>query len=504
MKKSWLLVTTIVLIAAMLASCAPAAQPTAAPAAPAAQATTAPAAPAAPTVQATTAPAAPAAQATTAPAAPASFNWKQEQGKKITVFLSETPMADAIRSHVQEFEDQTGISVDYLVVSENDYWSKLAIDLSSGAGQYNVFMSGPTLNWGYASANQIQSLDSFISDPTLTPADWNQSDFYPWAMAANRWNATPGKASIGQGSLWAIPIEQTNNLLTYRKDLFDKYNIPVPTTWDEWATAAKQLEDATGGKVDGKAFYPVAARGALDTTTLSGPFYSGLFSYGGLDFNTDLTPAMNNAQSVAFQSLYMDTIKKYGSPEWPNQMWMDVENGFTSGQYGMVIDVGDFVPTYEGSGSAVAGKLGYAPMPAGPDGKGFTSVWTWGLSMNAKATGDEAKAAWLFMMWASNANNMTGFAKNGTWPTRVSVWNSPEVTAFSNTFGGGSFRTAFDKVLNTQVQWLVSPMVDASAVENIWVKGLQDYYFGKGTMQSIMDKAATDMTQEMKDSGTLK
>ncbi len=413
-------------------------------------------------------------------------------------------MAVAIRSHIQEFIDLTGIQVDYLVVSETEYWNKLAIDLSSGAGQYNVFMSGPTLNWGYAAGKQIQPLDPYINDPTLTPADWNMSDFYPWSLDANRWDGTPGPASLGKGELWAIPIDQVNSLLTYRKDLFDQYNIPVPTTWDEWAAAAKTLMEKTGGKVDGKPFYPVAQRGGLDLTAISGPFYSGLFAYGGSDFNADLTPAINSPKSVAFQTMYMDTVKKYGSAEWPNQLWMDVQNGFTSGQYGMVIDVGDFVPTYEGSGSAVAGKLGYAEVPAGPDGKRLSSVWTWGFSMNSATKGDQAKASWLFIVWASTAKNMVEFAKTGSWPTRVSVWNDPAVVDFSSKFGNGSFRTAFDKVLANDVQWLVAPMVDSGAVEMIWVKALQDYFFGKGTMQAIMDKAAADMTQEMKDSGTLK
>jgi multiple sugar transport system substrate-binding protein len=456
---------------------------------------------AAPTTQAPAPTQPPAVQPT---AVPAGFNWKQLAGTKITVYLSETPMAVAIRSHIQEFIDLTGIQVDYLVVSETEYWNKLAIDLSSGAGQYNVFMSGPTLNWGYQAGNQIQPLDSYINDPTLTPADWDMNDFYPWALSANRWDGTPGPDGLGKGSLWAIPIDQVNNLLTYRKDLFDQYNIKVPDTWDEWAAAAKELEDKTGGQVDGKPFYPVAQRGGLDLTAISGPFYSGLFSYGGSDFNADLTPAVNSPKSVAFQTLYMDTVKNYGSQEWPNMMWMDVQNGFTSGQYGMVIDVGDFVPTYEGSGSAVAGKLGYAEVPAGPDGKRYSSVWTWGFSMNAKTTGDQAKASWLFIAWASTAKNMVEFAKTGSWPTRVSVWNDPAVVDFSSKFGNGSFRTAFDKVLSNDVQWLVAPMVDSGAVEMIWVKALQDYFFGKGSMQQIMDKAAADMTQEMKDSGTLK
>ncbi len=78
-------------------------------------------------------------------------------------------MAVAIRENLQDFIDLTGIDVEYLVVSEGDYWSKLTVDLSSGSGQYAVFMSGPTINWGYAAANQIQPLDPFLQDPCVNP-----------------------------------------------------------------------------------------------------------------------------------------------------------------------------------------------------------------------------------------------------------------------------------------------------------------------------------------------
>lgn len=482
-KKTVQLLLALTLIAAMLLSaCAPAATPT-------------PAEPAAPV--ATEAPAEPAAPAE------GEFDWRQLEGQKITVFLSETPMAVAIRSNLQDFIDKTGIEVEYLVVAENEYWNKLTIDLTSGAGQFNVFMSGPTLNWGYAAAEQIQPLDAYMEDPTLTPADWNVDDFYPWAFQANRWDMTPGPAGLGKGSLWAMPINAVNNLVTYRKDVFDQLGLKAPDTWDEWAQAARTIKEKTGGEFEGKPFYSVAQRGALDTTTLSGPFYSGLFSYGGRDFNDDLTPAVNSPESVAFQTLYMDVIKETGSPEWANMMWFDVQQGFTSGQYAMVFDVGDFVPTYEGEGSAVAGKLGYARPPAGAGGR-YSSVWTWGFSMNAKTTGDQAKAAWLFIAWASSADSMTSFAKTGSWPTRISVWNSPEVTEFANQFGDGEFRKVFDEVLAQDVAWLVAPMTEASAVEQPWVKALQDYYYDQGTMQELMDQVAADMTQILKDSGTLK
>lgn len=432
------------------------------------------------------------------------FDWRQVEGTKITVFLSETPMAQAIRENIDTFTDLTGIDVEYLVVSETEYWSKLSVDLSSGAGQFHVFMSGPTLNWGYSSAGQIQPLDPYMDDPTLTPEDWDYDDFFDWAIESNQWDGTPGPAGMGTGSLWSVPVNSVNNLLTYRKDVFDELGLQPPTTWEEWASVAREIKDKTGGEWDGKPFYSVDQRGALDLTTLSGPFWSGYSSYGAVDFHDDLTPAMNEPIAVEFQELYMDTIKETGSPEWPNMAWFDVQQGFTSGQFAMVFDVDNFVPTYEAEGSAVAGKLAYLDVMAGPDGKRISMPWTWGFSMNSQTKDDQAKAAWLFIVWASSYDSMMTFAPTGSWPTRKSVWDSQEMIDLTSQWGDGTFRSAMDKVLNDEVEWTVSPMVDMPAVWNTWVAGLHDYYFDKGTMQEIMDDVAAKTTELLTESGTLK
>ncbi|MGC5167543.1 ABC transporter substrate-binding protein [Luteimicrobium sp. DT211] len=44
--------------------------------------------------------------------------------------------------------------------------------------------------------------------------------------------------------IYAIPVDGGPVGLLVRKDIFDKYKVKVPTTWDEYATAAQQLKDA--------------------------------------------------------------------------------------------------------------------------------------------------------------------------------------------------------------------------------------------------------------------
>lgn len=48
-------------------------------------------------------------------------------------------------------------------------------------------------------------------------------------------------------SVYAIPVDSGPMGMLYRQDLFDKAGIAVPTTWDEFAVAAKQLKDAGTG-----------------------------------------------------------------------------------------------------------------------------------------------------------------------------------------------------------------------------------------------------------------
>lgn len=426
------------------------------------------------------------------------FNWRQFEGQKITVFLTEVAMSQGIRQNLQDFIDKTGIEVEYLVVAEAQYWDKLNVDLSSGAGEYDVFMSGASFAWGWSEAGWIEPLDPFIEDPALTPAEWNFDDFYPWAIAAQRWDGTPGPEGLGKGELWSLPVNAETTILTYRKDLFDQWGLKVPETWQEWADTARQIKELSNGEV-----YSVLQRGALDITSIQAGYISSLFSYGGADFHADLTPAMNDPKSVEFTKLYIDTLRETGAPEWASTMWYDLQQGMTTGKFAMTVDGDNFIPTYENAESSqVAGKLGYAPIPAGPDGQRISNIWTWGLSMNSKA--ENKGAAWLFMVWASGTDTMTAFSGVGSWPTRASVWNSDKLVELTSQWGDGSFREVLEGNYAERAKWLPAPMVDLPGVWNLWIQGLQNYYYEQADAQGAMDWVAGEVTALLQSSGTLK
>src|SRR5689334_10432591 len=65
-----------------------------------------------------------------------------------------------------------------------------------------------------------------------------QDQFVDWT-----WN----QVSFGeQGHVYAVPQDAGPMALFYRKDLFEKNNIKVPTTWPEYADAAVKVKAAGG------------------------------------------------------------------------------------------------------------------------------------------------------------------------------------------------------------------------------------------------------------------
>ena len=82
--------------------------------------------------------------------------------------------------------------------------------------------------------------------PTFTVTD-SLLDLRPYGAAALRdqfvdW--TWAQVSGPHGEVWAIPQDTGPMGMLYRADLFDRYGIKPPTTWDEFAAAARKLHAA--------------------------------------------------------------------------------------------------------------------------------------------------------------------------------------------------------------------------------------------------------------------
>ncbi|MCL6548823.1 MAG: sugar ABC transporter substrate-binding protein, partial [Alicyclobacillus sp.] len=410
---------------------------------------------------------------------------------QITVLLVENNYSKYLAHYIKDFEKLTGIQVNYLQLPESTYWSKLGVSLASGNGAYDVFMTGPSIEWQEVSAHQLEPLNSYINSPTLTSPAYNVKDFYPAFLNANRWNGVPGKG-LGQGSQWAIPVMAETTILEYRKDIFAAKHLKPPATWQEWAADAAKLT----GTYNGHQVYGVVQRGAKDISSINGGYYTGFASNGGVDFKGNLKPAMNSPQAVAFTKLYVDTIKKYGPPNWTNIMWYDMLQQFANGNAAMVVDNDWMTANYEDpKQSKVVGKVGFALPPAGPGGKRVVNVWTWSLAMSK---GSKKKdAAWYFIQWATGKDLLLKSALAGNLdPVRKSVWTAPSVVKMTEGWGNGEWRRVVTTVLNKYAAWQPTPETQLTPLWTDWITALQAIWAGADAKQQ-MDQLAQQAQQLM-------
>src|SRR5436189_2126308 len=115
----------------------------------------------------------------------AKINWRQAEGQSLTIGLNKHPFTESLLPLIPEFRRLTGINVDYLILPEAEYFTKLVADLSQQRGEFSVIMTGPVRNWQFVSANWILPLDDLLNNPKLTDLGWYKlEDFYPPLIAA--------------------------------------------------------------------------------------------------------------------------------------------------------------------------------------------------------------------------------------------------------------------------------------------------------------------------------
>jgi ABC-type glycerol-3-phosphate transport system substrate-binding protein len=165
----------------------------------------------------------------------------------------------------------------------------------------------------------------------------------------------------------------------------------------------------------------------------------------------------------------------------------------------MIEDADFFAANYEDpKKSKVAGKVGYALIPAGPGGKTYAGLWTWALGINRAAKNKEA--AWLFVEWATAQRtllNATLGYRNYN-PSRTSITNDPRVHEIMASWGGGSYLKTVEKNLETaKVAW--TPQPERARMGDIWARALHEIYFQRMSAADALKQVSTETDKVLKE-----
>lgn len=292
------------------------------------------------------------------------------------------------------------------IAAQGDHLTKLATDFAAGKPS-EVFLINYRRYGQFAAAGVLEPLGNYLNDSLVVKA----SDYYTQSLNAFTYN----------GTLQCIPQNISSLTVYYNKDLFAKYNVPVPTsnwTWDQFLAAAQALTKDTNG--DGKNdIYGVATD--LQLIRLAPFIWS---NSGELVDNyqtpTDLLLDSPEAQE-AFQWLVDLQVKHHVAPTQAEAASQAGADRFLQGNLGMWLASRADTPTFRTIKDFV---WDVAPMPM--KDKPATILHSDAYCMAASISPEKKAAAWDFIQFAQGPVGQTVAAKLGrTVPSLRSVANSP-------------------------------------------------------------------------------
>lgn len=375
---------------------------------------------------ATASPSAPASLSPTASTAtspsPEAFDWRRYEGTTITALFSNNPQAGVIESLIPEFEELTGITVEFQSLELAAMRDKQNVVFTSGSSEIDVWHTFPIQeSVQYARAGWYEDLEPYLADPALTAGDYNIDDMR-LALPMDSVNVAGGQYGLGSGQLVGMPLWIEVWPLYYNKALLDAAGVEVPTTMDELEAAAKAIHDPDNG------VYGYVTRGTSPLNT--GSSVNAFYSMGARWTDDDGKAALDSPEAAAFLDWHGRMMREYGPP---NAYTLDIgaaNDLFKGGKVGFYADSPGFLgPLADPETSLVAEHLGVAPWPAGPAGS-RVMLDNWAATVSKFSTKKEA--AWFFVQYLTGPKGGLELSKTGVIPARDSVASSDEYLAFIN------------------------------------------------------------------------
>jgi multiple sugar transport system substrate-binding protein len=234
------------------------------------------------------------------------------------------------------------------------------------------------------------------------------------------------KHPYGTGATFALPYVGNSQLFFYRKDLFEKYNLKEPASWDDVLTAARTIDERERtGSPGGGRVYGYVMRAARGNSAVA-DFMPIFWSFGAEMFDTAGRPSVNSKEGIDALKFMLE-LGKFAPKGYASFNATEVSAHLLQGTAAMSINWPAWISAFsDPEKSKVAGKMNFAVMPgARAEGRAEIGNWLIGIPRGCR----NADAAFDFLLWATAADQMKKSALAGNPPTRRSVFTDSELLA---------------------------------------------------------------------------
>lgn len=341
------------------------------------------------------------------------------EGTTLIVNFPAHPHYDAVMRILPEFTKQTGIEVEVDQLPYLKMRERQTLELSQDEGEYDLIAYVVFSKADYVFADQLENLAKYFMNPKLADPSYDADDLidgyvYNIGFAGGDRGYLAGKS----GSLFGLPYGSETSVLGYRKDIFEKHNLEVPTNYAEMLELAckiPELEPGMGGMASRAASGHHAAHA----------FLLHLNPLGGGIFDDKWEPIMNNAAGVEAAEA-LKTLVDCGPEGATTYGFGEALGSFLNGDTAMYLDTTVVAGQIDDpSKSQVVGKVGWAMHPEGVKRASQTGGFGIGIPANA----ENKDAAFLLMQWLTSKEGDKMVALAGGNPSRFSTHADADVNA---------------------------------------------------------------------------
>lgn len=294
--------------------------------------------------------------------------------------------------------------------------------------------------------------------------------------------------SVGD-AVYGVPVDGGPMAMIYRADIFEKYGVTPPTTWDEYEAAAQKVKDAGGPLFGDLGANVPAVMMALQVQNGATPFEydSAAPENMGITLNDDASKEVLE---------YWAGLAKKGLVGTQDQFTPEYITGVIGGDYATYISAA-WAPGYlTGAGvgeGADSGVWKVAPLPQWNPSDPVSVNWGGSaFSVTSQAKNPELAAKAAFGVYADAASLTEGWTDQVIFPLNLTALEDPAFVELKSEFFGG-------QQANQEVY-----VPAAQAYEGMTYSPIGAYYFSSFTEQlaaindgSLTGSEAADKLQEI-------
>jgi ABC-type glycerol-3-phosphate transport system substrate-binding protein len=369
-------------------------------------------------------------EASTAPAGSTGASPSAAQpyaGQTITLeTYASVPEFDFYATLMPQFQQQTGITVNYVQQPVAAQDQKIPLQLTAKDDSLDVFFTGSENIGHYVGISGVEPLDTYIADTAQTPATWDFKDIAPAVESACQ----------SGGKTYCIASHTGGGLLYYNKKMFADAGITAPpATPDELLADAIKLTTADHAGFCVRADKSQTLYDGFQMWNWFVPWdnpVTGTYFDQNWNFLIGTEP-----QASKFGTFYRDLLTKAAPKGIATYLVTNCLSDFQQGRVAMWQDDSGSIPdVLDPNKSKVASDAAFWEVPCQPVNPDHCAlVQPFGTWMNAASKHKEA--AWQLIQFLTSKETQAAAAKAKALltPSRNSVLKDPTViAAFPPTF----------------------------------------------------------------------